>query len=111
MAGKVLKNAVVTPEAVKVQKPAVGGSAPAVKKPTPAATKAAQFEVADNRAKKAAEVPVARVGGQQSRIDAFLKKGAINSPEALLAKLDGMSDSEAATFMGTLFADSIKGVA
>jgi hypothetical protein len=97
------------PKAVKVKQPAVAGFAPAVKKPAPAAAKAAHFEVADNQAKKTAEVPVAQVGGQHARAAAFLSRGKINSPEAFFAKIEGLPDSQAADILGKLFADAFAG--
>lgn len=95
---------VVAPKLSKVQSP--------VAKSTPAVAGDSTYQEADVTAKQVAQVPTAPLGGAQARAAALINKGKaqINSPEALLAKLDGMTDMAAAEFLGKEFADSIKGI-
>lgn len=68
------------------------------------------YKAVDATAAQLTRVPVASVGGQQARVAALLKKGQINSPEELFAKLNSIeSNQEAADFLGVEFAKVIKG--
>lgn len=104
MAGEVKKvvaatvKAAVAPKLSKVKHLAANGNA--------AVASGSTYEKADVTAKRLVSVPAAVGGGQQSRIDAFLKKNPVNSPEALLATFEGKSDMIAAALLAEALINS-----